>query len=170
MDLFSLVNNFYLFCFAFWAKHMGKIDSEIKSKFKNDKHRFVTNLVFTANWIQNEFTKSLKPFGISSQQYNILRILKGAADWVAMSELKDGLLEKAPNATRLTDKMLTKGLIERNRSEVDRRVVHVRITETGLKLFERINQKKSTIQLALDNQITAEEAKLASEILDKLRG
>lgn len=149
---------------------MSKIDLEIKSKFKDDKHRFVTNLVFTANWILNEFTKNLKPFGISSQQYNVLRILNASGDWVAMSELKDGLLEKAPNATRLTDKMLAKGLIERNRSEADRRVVFVRISTVGLELFGSINQKESSIQFALDNQISQEDARRVSEVLDKLRG
>lgn len=149
---------------------MGTIDSEIKSAFANDQHRFVTNLVFTAGWVQNAFTEHLKPFGISSQQYNILRILKGAGEWLAMSEVKDGLLEKAPNATRLVNKLLKKELIERNRSEMDRRVVYVRISEAGLALFEEINQTASVVQHALDTHITAKEARLASGILDKFRG
>ena len=149
---------------------MGSIDSEIKSKFVNDQHRFVTNLVFTAGWVQNVFTNELKPFGISSQQYNILRILKGTGDWIVMSEVKDGLLEKAPNATRLANKLLKKNLIERKRSEQDRRVVYIRITNIGLKLIEEINQKDSIIQNALDNHITAKEAKLVSDVLDKFRG
>ena len=148
---------------------MGKIDSEIKSELKNDKHRFVTNLVFTANWVQNAFIEDLKPFGISPQQYNILRILNGAGDWVAMSEVKDGLLDKAPNATRLVDKLLKKGLIERNRSEADRRVVYVQISKTGLALFEEISQQESVVQKALNNHISEEEAKYVSEILDKFR-
>jgi len=149
---------------------MSTIDSEIKSKFVNDQHRFVTNLVFTANWVQNAFTKHLKPFGISSQQYNILRILKGLGDWVAMTEVKDGLLEKAPNATRLTDKLLKKKLIERNRSKVDRRVVYVRISKVGLKLVDDVNQEESVIQTAMKKHLTAKDAKYASEILDKFRG
>jgi len=149
---------------------MSTIDSEIKSKFVNDQHRFVTNLVFTANWVQNAFTEHLKPFGISSQQYNILRILKGLGDWVAMTEVKDGLLEKAPNATRLTDKLLKKKLIERNRSEVDRRVVYVRISKVGLKLVNDVNQQESVIQTAMEKHLTAKDAKYASEILDKFRG
>lgn len=149
---------------------MSTIDSEIKSKFVNDQHRFVTNLVFTANWVQNAFTEHLKPFGISSQQYNILRILKGLGDWVAMSEVKDGLLEKAPNATRLTDKLLKKKLIERNRSEMDRRVVYVRISKVGLKLVDDVNQQESVIQIAMKKHLTAKDAMYASEILDKFRG
>jgi len=149
---------------------MAKIDSEIKSKFENDQHRFVTNLVFTANWVQNVFTEDLKPFGISPQQYNILRILRGIGDWTAMSEIKDGLLEKAPNATRLADKLLKKNLIERNRSQTDRRVVYVRISKLGLKLVEDINQKESVIQMAMKKHLTSKDARYVSDILDKFRG
>ncbi|MEM6347352.1 MAG: MarR family transcriptional regulator [Bacteroidota bacterium] len=149
---------------------MASIDSEIKSAFTSEQHRFVTNLVFTAGWVQNAFTDELKPFGISAQQYNMLRILKAAGDWVVMSEVKDGLLEKAPNATRLANKLLLKKLIERQRSEADRRVVYIRISEEGLKLFDEINQQESTVQKALQNNITAEEARLVSDILDRFRG
>jgi DNA-binding MarR family transcriptional regulator len=149
---------------------MAKIDSEIKSNFVNDQHRFVTNLVFTTNWIQNAFTEDLKPFGISPQQFNILRILRGVGDWTAMSEIKDGLLEKAPNATRLADKLLKKNLIERNRSETDRRVVYVRISKLGLKLVEDINQKESVIQMAMKKRLTSKDARYVSDILDNFRG
>lgn len=149
---------------------MGSIDSEIKSKLINDKHRFVTNLVFTANWVQNAFSDELKPFGISPQQYNILRILKGAGDWLVMAEVKDGLLEKAPNATRLANKLLQKELIERKRSEEDRRVVYIRISEMGMQLMEEVNQHDSIVQKALNKHITDEEAKLVSDILDRFRG
>ena len=150
---------------------MASIDSEIKSKLLNDKHRFVTNLVYTAGWVQNAFNDELKPFGISSQQYNILRILMGTGDWMVMSDLKDGLLEKAPNATRLTDKLLAKDLVERKRSEEDRRVVYVKISKKGLKLMEKINsQTESTVAKALEKNITSKDAKIISDLLDKFRG
>tara|TARA_B100000508_G_C11465730_1_gene282274 strand:+ start:3487 stop:3939 length:453 start_codon:yes stop_codon:yes gene_type:complete len=149
---------------------VGKIDSEIKSKFVNDQHRFVTNLVFTANWVNNYFVDHIKPFGISPQQFNILRILKASGDWIPMSDVKDGLLDKAPNATRLADKLLSKKLIDRNRSDLDRRKVYVRITKKGLELMEEINKKESLIQEALDTRITAKDAKYVSEVLDKFRG
>ena len=98
---------------------------EVKTKFANERHRFVTNLVYTSGWIKNLFTEDLKPFNISSQQFNILRILRGADDWIAMSHVKKLMIEKAPNATRLADKLLNKSLIERKRSNADRRVVYV---------------------------------------------
>lgn len=149
---------------------MGKIDSEIKSKFTNEQHRFVTNLVYTANWVQNAFVEYLKPYDISPQQYNILRILRAIGEWTTMSEVKDGLMEKSPNATRLVDKLLTKRYIERKASDTDRRVVHVRISKTGLKHFEAINQNVSVIQKALNENISAKDAKYVSNVLDKFRG
>lgn len=149
---------------------MAKIDSEIKSKIFSDQHRFVTNLVFTANWVQNAFVEDLKPFGISPQQYNILRILNALVEWTTMSEVKDGLMEKSPNTTRLCDKLLKKGFIERKASESDRRVVHVRITKAGVDLYENINQKESMIQQAMTHNISTEEAKYVSDILDQFRG
>ena len=149
---------------------MGKIDSEIKSKLTGDKHRFVTNLVYTANWLQNTFREELIPYGISQQQYNILRVLSSCSDWIPMSEVKDGLLDKAPNTTRLADKLLSKRLIERRRSEKDRRIVFVRISKAGMKLIEEINTTESTIHKAMTKNLTAKDAKLVSEILDKFRG
>ena len=149
---------------------MSKIDQEVKSPIMNDKHRFVTNLVFTSNWVQNAFVEELKPFEISPQQYNILRVLKGVGDWAPMSDVKDGLLEKAPNATRLADKLLSKELIERKGSEEDRRVVHVRITVKGNKLMDQINEQESVIQKALSGNISEKEARMVSEVLDKFRG
>lgn len=149
---------------------MATIDKEIKSKFTSEQHRFVTNLVYTANWVQNAFNEDLKPFGISPQQYNILRILRGLGDWGTMSEIKDGILEKSPNATRLADKLLKKQLIERKASEMDRRVVNVRISKKGLELFEEIIKQESVIQKALKENISAKDASFISNALDKFRG
>lgn len=149
---------------------MAKIDDEIKSGFANDQHRFVTNLVFTAKWVHNAFVEDLKPFGISPQQYNILRILKSMGDWVRMSEVKDGLTEKSPNTTRLADKLIHKGFIERKASDTDRRVVYVRISKKGEALFDEINQKESVIQKALNHNLSAEDARYVSDVLDKFRG
>jgi len=149
---------------------MAKIDEEVKTRFVNERHRFVTNLVYTSGWIKNLFNEDLKPFGISSQQFNILRILGGASDWVAMNDVKDLMIEKAPNAIRLADKLLNKNLIERKRSNTDRRVVYVRISWRGVDLLEEIDEKESRVEVALRRRITEKEANQMSEILDKLRG
>lgn len=148
---------------------MTKIDTEIKGEFKSNKHRFIANLVFTSNWFRNLVSEYLKPYNISFQQLNILRILRGAKDWVNMNDLKNLMIEKSPNATRLADKLIVKGFVERKRSEVDRRVVYLAITDKGIKLLETINNISGSY-MEFMNRITEEEAKQISDILDKIRG
>ena len=148
---------------------MAKIDIEIKGKFQNNKHRFIANLVFTSNWFRNLVGEHLKPYNISFQQLNILRILRGTKDWISMNDLKKFMIEKSPNATRLADKLITKGFVERKRSEVDRRVVYLTITDKGIELLETIN-KISGNYMEFTTRITEEEAKQVSDILDKIRG
>lgn len=149
---------------------MKTIDDEIKTRFQNDKHRFLANVVFTSNWFQNKWTSFLKPFGISIQQMNVLRILKGAGDWKTMNDIKALMIDKTPNATRLSDKLLSKGYVERKRSSKDRRVVYLNITKAGLKLLDDIEAADNTGSDLILDKITEEEAKAFSHILDKMRG
>ncbi len=152
---------------------MSKIDEELKMKFANDKQRFIANLVFTTNWFKNRVFEFLKPYNLSIQQLNILRILIGAKkrerDWVTMQEIKELMVEKAPNATRLSDKLLDKGLVARKRSEEDRRVVYLGITDKGLDLVHKIDEDENKEYLSFMNKISGEEAKFCSDIFDKMR-
>lgn len=148
---------------------MTKIDQEIRHTFENDKQRFIANLVFSASWFKNKLGEFLKPFNLSLQQLNILRILKGADDWVTMSDVKDRMVEKAPNTTRLVDKMLQKELIERKRSDKDRRIVFVRISKKGKELLEEINDKQDEFNAEEIINLTEDEAKQASDLLEKMR-
>ena len=149
---------------------MGSIDKEIKTNFVNNKHRFITNLVFTSNWFQNQFIEFLKPYKLSQQQFNVLRILRGANDWVSMNDIKQLMIDKFPNATRLSDKLLDKKLVIRKRSETDRRIVYLSITEVGLELLNEIDKNQDKSHIAFLDRITDEEAKHFSAVLDKMRG
>lgn len=147
---------------------VSDLDEQIKTNFQNDKHRFITNVVFTSNWVKNNFSDFLTPFGVSSQQFNILRILKGADDWVAMNDIKKLMIDKSPHTTRLTTKLLDKKLVERRRSEKDRRVVFISITNEGRSLLDKIDIGAAK-QMNFLEKITLEEAQTVSSILDKLR-
>jgi DNA-binding MarR family transcriptional regulator len=149
---------------------MARIEEEMKTKFAHDKHRMLANIVYTGNWITSGFVEFVKPFGLSSPQFNILRILRGAKDWLSMNEMKERMVEKSPNTTRLCDKLEEKQLLERLRFEEDRRVVQLRITETGLKLLKDIDDQDDGSYIQFTNNVTDEEAKQLSAILDKLRG
>jgi MarR family 2-MHQ and catechol resistance regulon transcriptional repressor len=145
---------------------MGDIAKDINSKFANHKVKALINILYTANWItsfQNEFFKS---FGISPQQYNILKILNGAGEALKVQTIKERMIERAPNATRLMDKLCAKNLIERIPCPEDRRVVHIKITEQGKTLVLEISNDFND---DLVKKITQGEAQQLSDLLDKMR-
>lgn len=145
---------------------MGDISKDINSKFPNERVKALINIKYTANWLNTVGNEFLKTSKISNQQYNILRILKGANEAVTVNMVKERMIEKSPNATRLMDKLCDKGLIERTRCENDRRVVYVKISEKGLKLLDKINVDELGKPM---NAISEEEAKILNAILDKIR-
>ena len=145
---------------------MGDISKDIHSKFKNSKLKALINIKYTSNWLNSRENDFFKPHGISPQQYNILRILRGAKDKIKVQIVKDRMIERAPNATRLMDKLCDKNLIERERCKQDRRVVYVKIAKLGLALLSSIDDHEN---LKLLKKITEEEAVTLSNILDKIR-
>ena len=146
---------------------MGDISKEIVSKFKNNKVKALLNIKFTANWLNNQQVRFFKEFGLSPQQYNILRILRGAGKKIKVQVVKERMVEKSPNITRLMDKLLSKNFIERSRSEQDKRVVYVGVTKIGLEVLSTIDSRFSSWPF-LEN-LTEEEAETLSDLLDKLR-
>ena len=145
---------------------MGDIAKDINSKFPNEHVKALINIKYTANWLDNIGNDLLKHAKISIQQYNILRILRGACGAVSVKTVKDRMIQKSPNATRLMDKLCDKNLIERTRCENDRRVVYVNITDKGLQLLNTINIEEFDQHM---NKITKDEAKMLNQILDKIR-
>ena len=145
---------------------MGDLGKDINSKFENNRVKALLNIIYTANWItsyQNEF---FKDFGISPQQYNILRILRGADEPLNVQTIKNRMLERSPNATRLMDKLCSKNLIERLPSQHDRRVVKISITQEGQDLLNAIPVDAN--QELLKN-LNEKEAAQLSDLLDKMR-
>ncbi|PHS54680.1 MAG: MarR family transcriptional regulator [Lutibacter sp.] len=145
---------------------MGDLAKDIKSQFLNERVKALINIKYTANWLDNIGNEILQPFNISIQQYNILRILRGARNALTVKIVKERMIQKSPNSTRLMDKLCDKRLIERSRCENDRRVVYVKITTKGLQLLDHINIHEFDEHM---NAITESEAKTLNRILDKIR-
>ena len=145
---------------------MGDISKDINSKFPNNKVKALLNIVYTANWISSQQNAFFKDFGISPQQFNILRILRGAGEPLKVQTIKERMVERAPNATRLMDKLCSKELIERIACPNDRRVVHINITKVGLKLLDDISKEMKDDYI---KNLTDDEAGLLSDLLDKIR-
>ncbi|MDA8596605.1 MarR family transcriptional regulator [Flavobacteriaceae bacterium] len=147
---------------------MADLGKEIKSRFQSEGHKALLNVKYTASYINSLGEGILKPFKISTAQYNILRILRGAGEEpLAASEIKNRMIEKSPNTTRLIDKLLVKGLVSRYKCESDRRVVYVQITEKGLQMLEAIKLDNFDV---FYTRLTEDEYKTLNDLLDKVRG
>jgi DNA-binding MarR family transcriptional regulator len=145
---------------------VGDISKDINSKFPNNKVKALLNILYTANWISSHQNEFFKPFGISPQQFNILRILNGATEPLSVNVIKDRMVERAPNATRLMDKLHAKDYIKRLSSDEDRRVVKIKITEKGKRLLASI---PVNLNSDLFDNLNEEEAEQLSNLLDKMR-
>ncbi|GAA3640798.1 MarR family winged helix-turn-helix transcriptional regulator [Flavivirga jejuensis] len=145
---------------------MGDFSKDINSKFPNNRIKALLNIIYTASWITSYQNDFFKPYGISPQQYNILRILNGAKEPLNVQVIKDRMLERSPNATRLMDKLCAKDCIKRIPSEHDRRVVKIVITDEGKKLLAAIPRN---INKDLLKNLSEEEAEQLSNLLDKMR-
>ena len=145
---------------------MGDLSKDINSKFTNNRVKALLNIMYTASWITSHQNDFFKGYGISPQQYNILRILNGAKEPLKVQVIKDRMIERSPNATRLMDKLCAKDYIKRLPSEHDRRVVEIVITNEGKKLLESIpdNFNKSLLK-----NLNEDEAEQLSNLLDKMR-
>jgi len=148
-----------------------KIEDAIQQKrFTSEFHKAHINVLYTAACFSQQTTKLLKPFNISWQQFNILRILRGMHPQPAtVKELAARMIDKMSNASRLVEKLKQKGLVDRNACEYDRRRVDISITEKG---HEVLASAIALIDQAIDKDMRAislEEATLLNNILDKLR-
>lgn len=148
-----------------------RLEDEIKQKqFSSPYQRLALNIIFTASWLQTQSARALKPYGLTSQQYNVLRILRGQQpNPASVGLLQERMLDKSSNASRLVDKLFAKKLVERKTCPSDRRQVDIRITQKGLDLLAELDPVMKMWDTQLKT-LTEQEAQLVGELLDKLRG
>lgn len=148
-----------------------KLEDEIKqSKFKDEYHKLAVNIFYTYGWLMNNNASLLKTHGLTPAQYNILRILRGQHPRAAsINLLKERMLDKMSDASRLVERLRSKGLLERSQCSKDRRQVDVVITEAGLDLLAILDSEENKIEETLKT-LSPEEADTVNNLLDKLRG
>ena len=147
-----------------------KLEDEIKQKsFPSPYHRMVVNIMFTGNWMQKELSAQLRPFGISLQQHNVLSILRGQhPEPSTLSLIQERMLDRMSNATRLVDKLMEKGLVDRCQCAENRRKVDIVITPAGLDLLQQTEAITRQIPSRY-GALTVEEATMLGQLLDKIR-
>lgn len=146
-----------------------KLEDEIKQKkFRSKQQKAMLNIIVTASYINTIQGKLLKPYNLTPQQYNVMRILRGQnGNPVSISLIQDRMLDKQSNASRLIDKLETKQLVLRFVCPNDRRQMDISITQAGLDLLLEIDQKLIDSEASVS--LSDEEADIINTILDKIR-
>lgn len=147
-----------------------QLDKEIKSKFENEYQKVVVNVIYTYGWVTSILKKRLEKYAITLQQFNILRILRGQyPNPATINLLKERMLDKMSDTSRIVDRLVQKGLVTRAVSRRDRRAVDIIISEQGLELLKHLDPDITPDALLMEN-LTENEARQLNELLDKLRG
>ncbi|MFD0764132.1 MarR family winged helix-turn-helix transcriptional regulator [Mucilaginibacter lutimaris] len=147
------------------------IEEDIKStNFEDNYHKAVINLNYTYGWINNYMRPEFERYKLTQQQFNILRILRGQYPKPAtVNLLKDRMIDKMSDASRIVDRLVQKGLVSRCTNSRDRRAVDIRISDEGLDILKKMDACFKTKDLFKKN-LTEEEAGQLSDLLDKMRG
>jgi DNA-binding MarR family transcriptional regulator len=151
---------------------MSTIEEEIQTeKFRNPFHKLAVNLIFTGNWVMDSQTLSvLKPYDLSVEQYNVLRILRGQYPKpITVNGITERMMNRMSNVSRLVDKLVQKGYVSRCIATHDRRAVDVRISNEGLELLYQLDIPQN-YWLDTFAKLTEGEAETLSLLLDKMRG
>ncbi len=159
----------YMYIHTF-APRMAAIDKALQqSKFSNEYHKLAVNILYTASWLEGEHQQLLKPYGITMQQYNILRILRGQKGKpLSVNSLIERMIDKNSNASRLVDKLMEKAMVKRDVCPEDRRKVEVRITDEGMNLLSSLDYPLEKMKNLLTG-INEKEAENVNRLLDKMR-
>lgn len=146
------------------------IEDAIKQKkFANPYHKLLVNITYTANWFMNKQMELLRPFDLSPQQYNVLRILKGAYPKpMRVQDINERMLDRTSNTSRLIDKLLNKGFVDKQLSRYDRRAVDIVISETGISILDKTTPLITALETLLHGFETEEIEKL-NDMLDTIR-
>lgn len=145
-----------------------KIEESIgQATFENPKHKAGMSVIFTANWLLSRYEAALKPLGLSLQQLNVLAILGGQpARRATVNLVRDRMIDRMPNVSRLLNKLVEKGLVAKERTSADQRVVYIKLTARGEKAAAKGRQLFREVEYGLSNK----EAETLSGLLEKLRG
>ena len=136
--------------------------------FRNAYQKVIVNLIYTQNWVTSQLQKHLKPYGITMKQYNVLRILKGAGKPITTSTIRERLLDKMSDASRMVDRLHQRGLVVRATCPTDKRLVDVSLSGEGEKLLAVMSKFDNQMD-GIVSQLTESEAEQLSQLLDKLR-
>jgi DNA-binding MarR family transcriptional regulator len=137
-------------------------------KFRNEFQKASINIIFTFNWLTEKTKEIFEREGLTSQQFNILRILRGAGAPLSTLQIRQRMLDKMSDTSRIVDRLIIKGLVKKTISKIDKRLVDVSITDKGKKVLAKLDKCEDQMD-AVIKTISEAEAKTLNNILDKMR-
>ena len=145
------------------------IEKDIQQpNFRNEFQKMGINIIFTANWLNERIASFLSKEDITLQQYNILRILRGSDAPLSTLQIRERMLDKMSDTSRIVDRLIVKGLVQKSACKVDKRLVDIILTEKGLQLVIKLDQYNDQIDATLKG-VSEKEASQINQVLDKLR-
>lgn len=139
-----------------------------QTRFRSEYQKGVVNLTFTYNWLHEKMRNILDTEDITNQQFNILRILRGAGKPLSTLQIRQRMLDKMSDTSRIVDRLIVKGFVSKATRPSDKRLVDISITDKGKKLLERLDKFDIQIDAILGN-LSDSEIKTLNKILDKIR-
>ena len=148
-----------------------RLEEEIKqTAFADEYQKLAVNLIYTQSHFATLLDRALQEYGISPEQFNVLRILRGQHPRpMAVKDIQERMLNRMSNTSRLVEKLRHKGLVERVACRHDRRAVDISLTPEGLRRLEVLNQVVADLHQRY-RTLSEEEARRLNRLLDKLRG
>jgi DNA-binding MarR family transcriptional regulator len=144
------------------------IEKEIKSKFRNEGHKAAVNIILTSNWVIEKQKPHLDRGSLTPQQYNILRILRGSNLPLSTLQIRERMLDKMSDTSRIVDRLMGKKLVEKCINRCDKRLVDVTISQTGRDLLDTMDNHSNEIDNIFQN-LTEAEIQQLNFLLDKTR-
>lgn len=145
------------------------LEKDINQKhFRNEWQKAMINLTYTHNWLSEKFKTFLDRFDLTAQQFNILRILRGAGEPLSTLQIRERMLDKMSDTSRIVDRLILKGFVKKSTCTHDKRLVDVVITEAGLQVLSRIDESSDEMDHFIMT-IDRTEAQELNRILDKVR-
>ncbi|MEI9957619.1 MAG: MarR family transcriptional regulator [Ferruginibacter sp.] len=147
---------------------MGIQEDISQSKFRNEHQKAGINLIYTFNWVTEQMKDLFEKHGLTSQQFNILRILRGAGAPISTLQIRQRMLDKMSDTSRIVDRLIIKGLVKKGISKTDKRLVDVSITDKGKKLLSKLDNHQDDMDAVMSN-LSESDAKALNKLLDKIR-
>ncbi len=145
------------------------IEKDIQQpNFRNEFQKMGINIIFTANWLNERIASFLSKEDITLQQYNILRILRGSDTPLSTLQIRERMLDKMSDTSRIVDRLIVKDLVQKSACKADKRLVDITLTDKGLQLVIKLDQYNNQIDDTLKG-VSESEASQINQILDKLR-